>query len=299
MQLNLFFQHLANAISLGSLYSLVAIGYTMVYGILRLINFAHGDLLMLAAYIVYYGRGMFHLPWPISIAVSIALTAGIGIIVERSAYRPLRDSPRTTILISAIGVSFLVENVGLVVFGGRPQPFPLPPFLDSGSASELGGIRIENITFVIPIVTLVLLYALLYIVHKTKTGMAMRAVAKDFDTARLMGIDVNHIIATTFAIGSALAAVGGIMWGMKFPQINPLMGMMPGMKCFIAAVFGGIGNIQGAVVGGFLLGVAEIMIVAFLPSVSGYRDAFAFVILIGTLLFRPTGLIGEKVAEKV
>ncbi|HHX28630.1 MAG: branched-chain amino acid ABC transporter permease [Bacillota bacterium] len=299
MQLSMFFQHLANAISLGSLYSLVAIGYTMVYGILRLINFAHGDLLMLAAYIVYYGRGMFHLPWVPSILLAILLTAAIGIIVERSAYRPLRDSPRTTILISAIGVSFLVENLGLVLFGGRPQPFPLPVFFDSGSAQEIGGVRIENVTFAIPVVTLVLLYVLLHIVHRTKTGMAMRAVAKDFDTARLMGIDVNRIVATTFAIGSALAAVGGIMWGMKFPQINPLMGMMPGMKCFIAAVFGGIGNIQGAVIGGFILGVAEIMIVAFLPSISGYRDAFAFVILIGTLLLRPTGLIGEKVAEKV
>ncbi|HHY44791.1 MAG TPA: branched-chain amino acid ABC transporter permease [Firmicutes bacterium] len=299
MQLSMFFQHLANAISLGSLYSLVAIGYTMVYGILRLINFAHGDLLMLAAYIVYYARGMFHLPWPISIILAILLTAGTGILVERAAYRPLRDSPRTTILISAIGVSFLVENLGLVLFGGRPQPFPLPAVFDSGSAREIGGVRVENITFAIPVVTLVLLYVLLHIVHKTKTGMAMRAVARDFDTAGLMGVDVNRIVAITFAIGSALAAVGGIMWGMKFPQINPLMGMMPGMKCFIAAVFGGIGNIQGAVVGGFILGVAEIMIVAFLPSISGYRDAFAFVILIGTLLIRPTGLIGEKVAEKV
>jgi len=290
---------LANAVSLGSLYSLVAIGYTMVYGILRLINFAHGDLLMVAAYVVYYGRGVFHLPWPLSILLSILVTAGMGIAIERSAYRPLRDSPRTTILISAIGVSFLMENLGLVVFGGRPQSFPLPRFLDVGSASEIGGITIENVTFVIPVVTIALLYALLYIVHKTRTGMAMRAVARDFDTARLMGIDVDGIVAVTFALGSALAAVGGIMWGMKFPQINPLMGMMPGMKCFIAAVFGGVGNIVGAVLGGFILGVSEIMIVAFFPGISGYRDAFAFVLLIGTLLLRPTGLVGEKVADKV
>lgn len=299
LPISMFLQHLANAISLGSLYSLVAIGYTMVYGILRLINFAHGDLLMLAAYVVYYGQGIFHLPWLISIAVSILITTGLGIVVERSAYRPLRDSPRTTILISAIGVSFLIENLGLVLFGGRPQPFPLPRFLDVGSATQIGSIAIENITFAIPVVTLLLLYALLYIINKTKTGMAMRAVARDFDTARLMGIDVNWIVAATFALGSALAAVGGIMWSMKFPQINPLMGMMPGMKCFIAAVFGGIGNVSGAVVGGFILGVAEIMIVAFLPAISGYRDAFAFIILIGTLLLRPTGLIGEKVGEKV
>ncbi len=299
MPANLFLQHLANAISLGSLYSLVAIGYTMVYGILRLINFAHGDFLMLAAYVVYYGQGIFRLPWPVSIIAAILITVGLGIVVERSAYRPLRDSPRTTILISAIGVSFLLENLGLVVFGGRPQSFPLPRFLDVGSATEIGAVTIENITFAIPVVTLSLLFALLYIVHRTKTGMAMRAASGDFDTARLMGIDVDFIVAATFALGSALAAVGGIMWAMKFPQINPLMGMMPGMKCFIAAVFGGIGNIAGAVAGGFILGVAEIMIVAFLPSVSGYRDAFAFIILIGTLLLRPTGIIGEKVAEKV
>ena len=299
MPINLFLQHLANAISLGSLYSLVAIGYTMVYGILRLINFAHGDLLMLAAYVVYYGRGLWNLPWPLSIGLAVLVTVGLGIVVERSAYRPLRDSPRTTILISAIGVSFLLENLGLVVFGGRPQAFPLPRFLDFGSATQVGNVTIENITFGIPVVTLGLLFGLIYVVHRTKTGMAMRAVARDFNTARLMGIDVDFIVAATFALGSALAAVGGIMWAMKFPQINPLMGMMPGMKCFIAAVFGGIGNIAGAVAGGFILGVAEIMIVAFLPSISGYRDAFAFIILIGTLLLRPTGIVGEKVGEKV
>ena len=299
MPITLFLQHLANAISLGSLYSLVAIGYTMVYGILRLINFAHGDLLMLAAYAVYYGRGLWNLPWPLSIVLAVLVTVGLGIVVERSAYRPLRDSPRTTILISAIGVSFLLENLGLVVFGGRPQAFPLPRFLDFGSATQVGNVTIENITFGIPVVTLGLLFGLIYVVHRTKTGMAMRAVARDFNTARLMGIDVDFIVAATFALGSALAAVGGIMWAMKFPQINPLMGMMPGMKCFIAAVFGGIGNIAGAVAGGFILGVAEIMIVAFLPSISGYRDAFAFIILIGTLLLRPTGIVGEKVGEKV
>ena len=299
MSVQMFLQHLANAVSLGSLYALVAIGYTMVYGILRLINFAHGDLLMLAAYVVYYSHGMFRFPWPASITLSILVTCGLGIAVERAAYRPLRDSPRTTILISAIGVSFLLENLGLVIFGGRPQSFPLPRAFDIGNATQIGGVTVENITFAIPAVTLVLLYALIHVVHKTKTGMAMRAVARDFDTARLMGIDVDRIVATTFALGSVLAAVGGMMWAMKFPQINPLMGMMPGMKCFIAAVFGGIGNIAGAVAGGFILGVAEIMIVAFLPSVSGYRDAFAFIILIGTLLLRPSGLVGEKVAEKV
>ena len=299
LTVDLFFQHLANAISLGSLYALIAIGYTMVYGILRLINFAHGDLLMVAAYVVFYAQGIFHLPLLLSVALAVVITAATGVIIERAAYRPLRNSPRSTILISAIGISFLLENVGIVVFGGRPKSFPLPQWLDIGSAAQIGQVTIENITFAIPIVTVILLYVLLYIVQRTKTGMAMRAVAKDFETARLMGISVDRIVAVTFSLGSALAAVGGIMWSMKFPQINPLMGMMPGLKCFIAAVFGGIGNIAGAVVGGFVLGVVEIMLVAFLPEVSGYRDAFAFVILIAMLLVRPTGLVGEKVAEKV
>lgn len=297
MSLTLFLQHLANAVSLGSLYSLIAIGYTMVYGILRLINFAHGDLLMIAAYAAFYLHGIFHLPWTLSFPLSIAITSLCGVAIERSAYRPLRDSPKITILISAIGVSFLMENLGIVLFGGIPRSFPVPSWL-SGT-SEFAGIRVNNITFAIIVVTVILLGILSYIVLKTKTGMAMRAVARDFDTARLMGIDVDRIVAISFAIGSALASVGGIMWAMRFPQINPLMGMMPGTKCFIAAVLGGIGNITGAVVGGFLLGVAEIMIVAFLPAISGYRDAFAFVILIGTLIIRPTGIVGEKIAEKV
>lgn len=293
----LFWSNLANAVSLGSLYSLVAIGYTMVYGILRLVNFAHADLLMVAAYAAFYGVYMFRLPFPLSIAVGIAVTAGLGVLIERRAYRPLRDSPRITAMISAIGVSFLLENLGLVLFSGRPRSFPVPDFL--ASSTQVAGIRVTNVTFAIVAVTAVLLLAVYYVVYRTKVGVAMRALARDFDTARLMGVDVDSVISMTFALGSALAAVGGVMWALKFPQINPLMGMMPGLKCFIAAVFGGIGNVVGAVIGGFLLGVAEIMIVAFLPSVSGYRDAFAFVILIATLLFRPTGLLGEKIGEKV
>ncbi len=297
MTWSLFWSNLANAVSLGSLYSLVAIGYTMVYGILRLVNFAHADLLMVAAYAAFYGVLVFRLPFAISVLLAIVLTAGVGVLIERRAYRPLRDSPRITAMISAIGVSFLLENLGLVLFTGRPKSFPVPGFL--GASTDIAGIRVTNITFVIVFVTAILLLLLLYVIHKTKTGIAMRALARDFDTARLMGVDVDSVISLTFAIGSALAAVGGIMWALKFPQINPLMGMMPGLKCFIAAVFGGIGNVVGAVIGGFLLGVAEIMLVAFLPSVSGYRDAFAFIILIATLLFRPTGLLGEKIGEKV
>lgn len=297
MTWTMFFQHLANGVSLGSLYALVAIGYTMVYGILRLINFAHGDIFMMGAYIAFFGMGMFVLPWPVSFALAVILTAGLGMLTDRIAYRPLRDVPRISALISAIGVSFFLENFGLVVFGGRPKSFPRPDVFSK--VFVVRGVSILSLTFIIPVVTIVLLIALSYLIYRTKPGMAMRAVSKDFETARLMGIDVDKIVALTFAIGSALAAAGGIMWSLKFPQINPLMGILPGLKAFIAAVFGGIGNIAGAVVGGFLLGLAEILLVAFLPSLAGYRDAFAFLLLIVVLLVKPTGLLGEKTYVKV
>lgn len=297
MSLTVFLQNLANGISLGSLYALIAIGYTMVYGILRLINFAHGDLLMVAAYAAFYGILMFTLPWWLSFILAIVVTALIGAVIERAAYRPLRNSPRISLLISAIGVSFFLENLGLVVFGGRPVGFPRPRLFSQ--VYQIHGVEIQSVTIYIPIITAISLAALVYLVYKTKTGMAMRACAQDFETVRLMAIDVDRIVSITFIVGSALAAVGGIMWSLKFPQINPLMGIFPGLKCFIAAVLGGIGNIPGAVLGGFLLGIIEIMIVAFFPALSGYRDAFAFVILILILLFKPTGIMGETLAEKV
>ncbi|MGI6621422.1 MAG: branched-chain amino acid ABC transporter permease [Bacillota bacterium] len=297
MDLALFFQHLANGISLGSLYALIAIGYTMVYGILRLINFAHGDLLMMSAYIVFYGMLVFALPWWLSVVLAVLLTAALGMGIERAAYRPLRDSPRISVLISAIGVSFFLQNLGIVVFGGRAKAVYRPAWL--AATIDIGGVSITTLALLIPGVTLILLLMLSHLVYRTKTGMAMRAVSRDYDTARLMGIDVDRIISFTFVTGSALAAVGGIMWALRYPQIHPMIGVMPGLKCFVAAVFGGIGNIPGAVLGGFLLGIGEIMLVAFIPNLAGYRDAFAFVILILTLLFRPTGLLGEKMAEKV
>lgn len=297
MTLTMFFQNLANGISLGSLYALIAIGYTMVYGILRLINFAHGDVIMVAAYITFFGVELFKLPLIVSFIIAIILTTLIGILIERGAYRPLRNSPRISIMISAIGVSFFLENLSTVLFTGKPYAFPTSETFSG--VVNIGGVAIQNITFFIPIITIVLLVLLLYLVNKTKTGMAMRAVSKDYEASSIMGIDINKIISLTFGIGSALAAIGGIMWGLKFPQVQPYMGVMPGLKCFIAAVIGGIGNITGAVVGGFLLGIGEIMLVAFMPSLSGYRDAFAFIILIVILLFKPTGIIGEKIAEKV
>lgn len=297
MTITIFLQHLANGISLGSLYALVAIGFTMVYGILRLINFAHGDIFMLGAYIALFGIAPYALPWYFSFILAAALTAGVGVLIERAAYKPLREAPRISALISAIGVSFLLENLGLVVFGGRPKSFYVPPGL--ARVAVVGGVSIPMVTFAIIGVTLVFLLLLSYLVYRTKLGIAMRAVSKDFDTARLMSINVDSIVALTFAIGSALAAVGGIMWSVKFPQIQPLMGILPGLKAFIAAVLGGIGSIPGAMLGGFLLGIGEIMLVALLPTLAGYRDAFAFFILILILLVKPTGLIGEKSEVKV
>jgi len=295
--MQLFFQHLANGLSLGSLYALIAIGYTMVYGILRLINFAHGEIFMIGAYMAFYLMSLFFLPWFAAFVVALGITCLLGVGVERVAYRPLRDHPRISVMISAIGASFFIQNLAIVLFGGRPKTMSVPPVF--GRVMTIGGIKIVSITFLIPVITFIALAVLLFIVNKTKTGMAMRAVSTDHETARLMAIDVDKIISITFAIGSTLAAIGGIMWGLKYPQLLPVMGLVPGLKCFIAAVVGGIGNIKGAVLGGFLLGLMEIMIIAFLPALSGYRDAFAFILLIVILLVRPSGLLGTAKGEKV
>jgi len=297
MTLPLFFQHLANGVSLGSLYALIAIGYTMVYGILRLINFAHGDIVMIAAYFAFYGVGIFMLPWWVSFPIAIFLTAVFGIFIERMAYRPLREVPRIQLFTSAVAVSFLLENLGIVIFGGRPEAFQRPAFMDQ--TLTIGGAKVVTYTFVIIGVALILFAALLYVVKYTRVGVAMRALSKDIETTGLMGVNTDRIISLAFAIGSGLAAVGGILQAIKFPQINPLMGVMPGLKAFVAAVLGGIGNITGAMIGGFLLGIAEILIVAFFPTLAGYRDAFSFGILILLLLFRPTGIMGEVEPEKV
>ncbi len=290
-------QNLANGISLGALYALIAIGYTMVYGILRLINFAHGDIVMIGAYAAFYGVAMFILPWWISFPLAILLTTGLGMIIERVAYRPLREYPRINLFTSAVAVSFLLENLANVVFGGRPKAFERPAFMNE--MITIGNTQVVSYTPFIIITAVVLFGGLLYIVNRTKVGMAMRALSKDIEATGLMGINTDRIILFSFMLGSALAAAGGILWATKFPQINPWMGVMPGLKAFIAAVLGGIGNITGAVIGGFLLGLTEIMVVAFFPSLSGYRDAFAYTILILLLLFRPTGIMGEMQAEKV
>ena len=269
----------------------------MVYGILRLINFAHGEIFMLGTYFLFYAGAIFHLPWWLSFLVAIILTALAGILTERIAYRPLRNAPRVSILISAIGVSFFLQNAGVVVFSGIPKSFHRPAIFNK--MFIWGDIRISSINFASTIISIIFLIILLYIVYRTKTGLAMRAISTDLETARLMAVDVDKTISYTFGIGSALAAVGGILWALKYPQIFPLMGMIPGLKAFIAAVLGGIGNIVGAMIGGFVLGMAEIMLIGLMPGLSGYRDAFSFLILILILLFKPDGLMGKNVQEKV
>ncbi|MCX7822301.1 MAG: branched-chain amino acid ABC transporter permease [Syntrophobacterales bacterium] len=296
MNFQIFMQQLINGITLGSLYGLVAIGYTMVYGILRLINFAHGDLLMVATYAVIYSMALFMLPWYLSFPLAILFTGLVGILLDRVAYRPLRNAPRISLLISAIGASFLMENLALVIIGGVPKPFPRPSLFDK--VVDLYGVKIQVLTIYTPLTTIVLLLGLLYIVRYTEVGKAMRAASRDFETTRLMGINLDRVIALTFLLGSSLAAAGGIMWAMKYPQVNPFMGIIPGLKAFIAAVLGGIGSIVGAVVGGFLLGIGEVLIVAIFPGLAQYRDAFAFMVLIFLLIFRPTGIMGEAIVDK-
>lgn len=292
-----FVQQLINGLTLGSIYGLIAIGYTMVYGIIGMVNFAHGDVFMLGAYLAFYAVATFLLPWWAALFLALLVTAGFGVVLERVAYRPLRDSPRISVMISAIGASFLIENVGIVLFGGRPKGVTVPDVM--AVKLDMGGVSVMSVSVVIPVLTFLVLAVLVWIVQRTKTGMAMRAVSTDLDAARLQAIDVNRIISFTFGAGSLLAALGGIMWSYKYPQLNPLMGTMPGLKCFIAAVIGGIGSISGAVLGGFLLGGIELLTIAFMPTLTGYRDAFAFVLLIVVLLVKPSGLLGGTQVEKV
>ncbi len=293
----MFLQHFFNALTLGSLYGLIAIGYTMVYGILRLINFAHGDMLMLGAYFVFFGTVTFHLPWGLAVAAAIIGVSLTGVLVDQIAYKPLRNAPRISALISAIAVSFFIESLAVVLFTGLPRPVYQPDWLIA--PFELGGSRLIPLTLVVPVVTGLLVLILLWIVYRTKPGLAMRGISHDIETTRLLGVRVDRIIAMAFGIGTALAAASGIMWALRYPQIHPYMGVFPGMKAFIAAVFGGIGSIQGALVGGLCLGFVEIMAVAFFPTMSGYRDAFAFVLLVSILIIRPTGLFGQRVEEKI
>lgn len=299
MELNVFMQHFISALGLGSLYGLIAIGYTMVYGILRLINFAHGDIFMLGAYFVFFATIQYKLPWALGLIIAIAGATVCGLLVDRIAYRPLRDAPRISALISAIGVSFFIENISIVIFSGIPRPVVQPPMLMKAFTLGESGVRLVPLALMVPMISFVLVLALLWMLYRTKSGLAMRSISYDIETTRLMGVSVDRTIALTFAIGSALAAVAGVMWALRYPKVEPLMGIMPGFKAFIAAVFGGIGSVPGAMLGGLSLGFVEIMSVAFFPHLSGYRDAFAFVLLIAILLIKPTGLMGEKLEDKI
>ena len=293
MSLTTFLQQCLTGISLGGAYALIAIGYTLVYGILRLINFAHGDIFMMAGYFMIFA--MASMPWFIAIPVTLAATVLLGVVIERAAYRPLRSAPRMSVMISAIGVSYLLQNLATYRFTALPKGYPEIPFLKK--IFQIGGLSASFVTFLTPVLTLVLVYGLIALINHTKIGMAMRAVSKDYETAALMGIKINRTITFTFAVGSLLAGIGSILYFTDRMTVFPFSGSLPGLKCFVAAVFGGIGSIPGAVIGGFILGLGETALVAL--GYSTFSDAFTFILLIIMLLIRPTGLFGEKTTDKV
>lgn len=283
-------QQMINGFSLGSMYALIAIGYTMVYGILRMINFAHGDIMMVGAFLGYFAMSVLGLPFFAALLLSVGGSGLLGMLSDKIAYKPLRNAPKISLLITAIGISFFLENSFNVLFGGTPKPFNIPEFMRN--VATFGDISISYPALIVPIVTLISLMFVLYVLFKTKYGMAIRALAFDVATVNLMGIDANKIISIVFLIGSSLAAVGGIFWALNYPMIDPLMGVLIGLKAFAAAVVGGIGSVTGAVLGGFIIGFTEVVVITFLPELSGYKDAFAFVFLILVLLFRPSGILG-------
>ncbi len=288
--------YLLSGISVGGQYALIAIGYTMVYGILRLINFAHGDVFMVAGLIMVYAIAG-GLPMWLSIILVLVLTVVLGVVIERVAYKPLRSSPRMSVMISVIGVSYLLQNCALYFTGGLPRSYPAIPFLSK--QVTIWGATTKMVTLITPILTLVLIFALVFLINHTKIGMAMRAVAKDFETSQLMGIKINSVISFTFVIGCFLAAVGSLLYFSNYTTVVPTSGAMPGLKAFVAAVFGGIGSIPGAVIGAFIIGICENIIKAFGEGWTVFSDAFTFVLLIVILLVKPTGIFGEKATDKV
>ena len=299
-----FVSTLLFGISVGGQYALIAIGYTMVYGILRLINFAHGDVFMVAGLLGIYLSSFLsaYLPpaavIPVSLLLVLALTVALGFCIERAAYKPLRSAPRMSVMISAIGVSYLLQNSATYITGGQPMTYPSIPFLSD--TISLAGTSIKWVVILTPFLVAALVLVLTQLINHTKVGMAMRAVAKDFETSQLMGIKINSVISVTFVIGSALAAVGSMLYFTTYPAIVPTAGAMPGLKAFVAAVFGGIGSIPGAVIGAFLIGICEdfVKIMPF-DGATTFVDAFTFALLIIILVFKPTGLFGEKATDKV
>ena len=288
------FPYLLNGISVGGQYALIAIGYTLVYGILRLINFAHGDVFMVAGLVMVYSTTA--MPFYLALPLVLAATVLLGFAIERVAYKPLRSAPRMSVMISAIGVSYLIQNLAFYLTGGVPQTVTHPiPWISENV--ELWGASTKLVTLVTPVLTILLVFVLVYLINNTKIGMAMRAAAKDFETAQLMGIKINRVISMTFIIGSFLAAVGSMLYFTNYPSVGITSGGMPGLKAFVAAVFGGIGSIPGAVVGAFIIGLCEEIIKGL--GYTTFSDAFTFALLIVVLCVKPTGLFGEKVTDKV
>ena len=285
--------YLLSGISVGGQYALIAVGYTMVYGILRLINFAHGDIFTAAGFFMVYIAAT--MPVYLSIPLVVALTVLLGFTVERVAYKPLRSAPRMSVMISAIGVSYLLQNLMWYVTGGLAKQYPTIGWISN--SVTIGGATTKMVTLITPVLTILLVIALVTIIQKTKIGMAMRAVSKDFETAQLMGIKIDSVISTTFIIGSLLAAVGSVLYFSNYTSVTPTVGAMPGLKAFVAAVFGGIGSIPGAVIGAFIIGICENLIKG--AGYTAFSDAFTFALLIAILLFKPNGLFGEKLSEKV
>ena len=299
--------YILSGISVGGQYALIAIGYTMVYGILRLINFAHGDVFMVAGLMMVYLSAA--LPLYLAVPVVALLTVALGFVIEKIAYKPLRSAPRMSVMISAIGVSYLLQNLALYVTGGLNKTYPTIPWISD--QVDLFGATTKRVTLITPVLTIILVILLVQLINHTKVGKDMRAVAKDFETSQLMGIKINNIISVTFIIGSFLAAVGSMLYFSNYPGVVPTSGAMPGLKAFVAAVFGGIGSIPGAVIGAFIIGVFESLIkgldtilttfhiIQSPLELSTFSDAFTFVLLIVILVFKPTGLFGEKATDKV
>ena len=293
MTFSLLIAQLINGLQTGSVYALVALGYSMVYGIIKLLNFAHGDIIMVGAYMVYYAIASFALPPVVAIALAVLVSTLLGVFVEKVAYTPLRSAPRLSLLITAIGVSFLLENGAQLVFGADQKS--MDPMI-TGSIM-LGQINVSYVAIVTIAVSVAIMILLSFVVNKTKAGKAMRAVSEDMGAAQLMGISLNRTISMTFAIGSALAGVGSVLYLCAYTQASPTMGSMLGIKAFVAAVLGGIGSIPGAMIGGFTIGVLEALVAAI--GFSMWKDAAVFLVLIIVLLFKPTGFLGKKIQEKV
>ena len=286
-------EQVVNGIILGSMYALIAIGFSLIYGIVRLINFAHGDILTIGSFAMLASAVAFNLPFPLAILVVLVTGGAVGMLIERVAFRPMRGAPQVTGFIASLAVAIVIENLGIMTLTAQPRNFIVPAYLSTFVA--LGPLSIRAIDLAIVALALLLMAALVLFVRFTRTGMAMRATAENYNVARLMGINIDRTIALAFAIGSALAAVAGLMWGSKYSQISPLMGLIPGLKAFVAAVIGGVGSIGGAMLGGYVLGLAEVLLVGLLPpEYSGYRNVFVFVIL----LVMPNGLLGRSTEER-